>query len=106
MREPPSMTASASARGAPERQQASSTIEAYRLAALLSRPAADAQVKKDDFSSRVTHFRRQTDGQNVVKMVYDWAQHEAACRRLYIDEKRPLEEVMQCVKRDYNFAPR
>lgn len=39
-------------------------------------------------------------------MVYSWANHETACFNLYVEEGRPLDEVMQIMKEKYDFDPR
>ena len=40
------------------------------------------------------------------KMVYDWEGKEPICYRMYIDEKKSLEDIMEYMKTEYNFAPR
>ena len=39
-------------------------------------------------------------------MVYDWEKKEEICYRMYIEEKKSLEEIMDYMKEEYNFAPR
>jgi hypothetical protein len=39
-------------------------------------------------------------------MVYDWEAHKETCLRLYIGERRPLEDVMEYMKKHHKFAPR
>ncbi len=39
-------------------------------------------------------------------MVYDWIAHEATCYRLYIDEKKSLEDIMAYMKDHHKFTPR
>ena len=39
-------------------------------------------------------------------MVYDWEGKEDICYRMYIDEKRSLEDIMEYMKVDHSFAPR
>ncbi|KAI9682348.1 MAG: hypothetical protein M1817_000402 [Caeruleum heppii] len=39
-------------------------------------------------------------------MVYDWLGKEEVCYRMYIEEKRSLEEIMDYMKSQHNFAPR
>lgn len=39
-------------------------------------------------------------------MVYNWDEFHDACYRLYIDEKKPLEEIMQIMRSEHGFAPR
>ncbi|KAF2994463.1 hypothetical protein E8E14_003173 [Neopestalotiopsis sp. 37M] len=39
-------------------------------------------------------------------MVYNWDAHEPKCYRLYIDEKKSLEEIMDIMRLEDNFAPR
>ncbi len=41
----------------------------------------------------------------AAKMVYDWTDKEDTCYRLYIEEKKSLEEIMIFFK-DQKFAPR
>ncbi len=41
----------------------------------------------------------------AAKMVYDWTDKEDTCYRLYIEEKKSLEEIMSFFK-DQKFAPR
>lgn len=35
---------------------------------------------------------------------YDWSKHMSAIKRLYIDEDRPLKEVMEIMQKDHNFV--
>ena len=39
-------------------------------------------------------------------MVYNWSEHEATCYRLYIDEKKSLEEIMLYMREKHAFTPR
>ncbi|KAF5009465.1 hypothetical protein FDECE_4310 [Fusarium decemcellulare] len=39
-------------------------------------------------------------------MVYHWAPHKEICYRMYITERRPLEEIIEHMKRVYSFKPR
>jgi hypothetical protein len=39
-------------------------------------------------------------------MVYDWENKEDVCYRMYIEEKKSLEEIMEHLKEDSGFAPR
>jgi hypothetical protein len=39
-------------------------------------------------------------------MVYDWSIHEATCYRLYVDEKRSLEDIMDYMRDQHEFTPR
>ncbi|KAK8012901.1 hypothetical protein PG991_010276 [Apiospora marii] len=38
-------------------------------------------------------------------MVYNWDEYHDVCYRLYIDEKKPLEEIMQIMRSEHGFAP-
>ncbi|KAG4443950.1 hypothetical protein IFR05_000590 [Cadophora sp. M221] len=38
-------------------------------------------------------------------MVYDWENKEDICYRMYIDEKKSLEEIMDFMKEEHKFAP-
>ncbi|KZF21971.1 hypothetical protein L228DRAFT_283172 [Xylona heveae TC161] len=38
-------------------------------------------------------------------MVYDWEGKEEICYRMYIEEKKSLEEIMEYMKTEHNFAP-
>ena len=38
-------------------------------------------------------------------MVYDWEGKEHVCHRMYIEEKKSLEEIMEYMRREMNFAP-
>jgi hypothetical protein len=40
------------------------------------------------------------------KMVYDWENKEEICYRMYIEEKKSLEEIMEYLKENNGFAPR
>ena len=42
----------------------------------------------------------------AVKMVYDWENKEEICYRMYIEEKKSLEEIMEYMKEEHKFAPR
>ncbi|KAI9705813.1 MAG: hypothetical protein M1836_005219 [Candelina mexicana] len=39
-------------------------------------------------------------------MVYDWDGKEDVCYKMYIEDKKSLEEIMDYMKDTYNFAPR
>lgn len=39
-------------------------------------------------------------------MGYDWAGHQETCYRLYIEEGRPLEEIMAHLRAHGGFSPR
>jgi hypothetical protein len=39
-------------------------------------------------------------------MGYNWEGKEEICYRLYIEEKRPLDEIMDYLRAEFNFAPR
>jgi hypothetical protein len=39
-------------------------------------------------------------------MVYDWENKEEECYRMYIEDKKSLEEIMDFMKERYKFAPR
>jgi hypothetical protein len=39
-------------------------------------------------------------------MVYDWGDKEDLCYRLYIEEKKSLEEIMEIMKTEHGFTPR
>ncbi|ETN46006.1 uncharacterized protein HMPREF1541_00189 [Cyphellophora europaea CBS 101466] len=38
-------------------------------------------------------------------MVYQWTQHKDVCYKLYIEERKSLEEIMQHMRDNYNFNP-
>ncbi|KAK8064179.1 hypothetical protein PG996_008831 [Apiospora saccharicola] len=38
-------------------------------------------------------------------MVYNWDEYHDVCYRLYIDEKKPLDEIMQIMRSEHGFAP-
>lgn len=39
-------------------------------------------------------------------MGYDWAGHRETCYRMYIEEGRPLEEIMGWLREQRGFSPR
>jgi hypothetical protein len=39
-------------------------------------------------------------------MVYDWENKEEICYRMYIEEKKSLEDIMEYMKEEHKFAPR
>lgn len=39
-------------------------------------------------------------------MVYDWDTHQKTCYRLYIEEGRSLEDIMEHMKNVHKFCPR
>ena len=39
-------------------------------------------------------------------MVYDWENKEDICYKMYIEEKKSLEEIMEFMKEEHKFAPR
>ena len=38
-------------------------------------------------------------------MVYDWGDKERECYRLYVEEQRSLDEVMEWMKENRDFNP-
>ena len=44
--------------------------------------------------------------QSKFTMVYDWENKEEICYRMYIEEKKSLEEIMEYMKEELKFAPR
>lgn len=42
----------------------------------------------------------------LTNMVYEWDKHKHICRRLYVDEKRPVDEIVEILRAQYNFTPR
>lgn len=58
-------------------------------------------------ASRIAHSPRQRPlWADTGKMVYDWENKEEICYRLYIEEKKSLEEIMEFMKEHHKFAPR
>jgi hypothetical protein len=43
---------------------------------------------------------------SLATMVYDWENKEEICYRMYIEEKKSLEEIMEYMKEEHKFAPR
>jgi len=39
-------------------------------------------------------------------MVYDWQNHQGILYQLYVEENKPLDEVMRILKREKDFDPR
>lgn len=39
-------------------------------------------------------------------MVYRWEQHRQTCYRLYVEENKSLEEVVEYMRVHHNFTPR
>jgi hypothetical protein len=39
-------------------------------------------------------------------MVYNWDPHKQTCYRLYIDERKSLEEIMAIMRDEHKFTPR
>lgn len=39
-------------------------------------------------------------------MVYDWEAHRDTLNRLYVDEKRSVEDIIAYMRTNHNFAPR
>lgn len=42
----------------------------------------------------------------TAKMGYDWSDKEADCFRLYVQEGKPIDEVIDWFRREKGFAPR
>lgn len=40
------------------------------------------------------------------KMVYDWESKEELCYRMYIEEKKSLDEIIEYLKEEHQFTPR
>jgi len=38
-------------------------------------------------------------------MVYDWENKVEICYRMYIEEKKSLEEIMEYMKEEFKFTP-
>ncbi len=57
-------------------------------------------------------FRQQQRCSNVTAapaariMVYDWDAHHQTCYRLYIEEGKSLEEIMDHMRTAHRFTPR
>jgi len=49
------------------------------------------------------HFQTATKHTN---MVYEWAPHKEVCYRLYVEEKRTLEDIVEYMREHHSFAPR
>ncbi len=47
-----------------------------------------------------------TSESQMPKMVYDWASKEDICYDLYINQKKPLEEIMEYLRDRHDFTPR
>lgn len=43
---------------------------------------------------------------STIKMVYDWENKEGICYKMYIEEKKSLEDIMAYMKDQFKFAPR
>lgn len=43
---------------------------------------------------------------NATVMVYDWEGKRDVCYQMYIKDKKALEEIMEYMKANYQFAPR
>jgi hypothetical protein len=39
-------------------------------------------------------------------MVYDWDPQKEICRRLYVEEKRPLDDIIDYMRIHHKFTPR
>lgn len=39
-------------------------------------------------------------------MVYDWEAHRDTLNRLYVEEKRSVEDIISYMRTNHNFAPR
>lgn len=39
-------------------------------------------------------------------MVYEWEAHKETCYRLYIEEKKSLEDIIEYMRVQHNFKPR
>jgi len=52
------------------------------------------------------HQNHQTKSVDCAAMGYKWEQHRATCYRLYVNENRPLDEVVQYMRDHHNFTPR
>lgn len=39
-------------------------------------------------------------------MVYNWDPHREVCYRLYVEEKRSLDEIVEYMREHYDFTPR
>ena len=51
-------------------------------------------------------FNENVINQGTGEMVYDWEGKEVVCYKMYIEEKKSLEEIMDFFKVTQNFTPR
>ncbi|KUI56462.1 hypothetical protein VP1G_03775 [Cytospora mali] len=74
----------------------SPTEELRGVAAHYPSPAS-SHGAQETTSTRVT-------GAGRCPSRYDWSKHMSAIKRLYIDEDRPLKEVMEVMQKEHNFV--
>jgi hypothetical protein len=55
--------------------------------------------------STLHHQRERVHAASPSKMVYDWENKEEICYRMYIEEKKSLEEIMEYMKEEFKFTP-
>lgn len=72
-------------------------------------PTEDFRVAAAQYPSPVlshgTHEATNTraPGPGRCPSRYDWSKHISTIKRLYIDEDKPLKEVMEIMQKDHNF---
>lgn len=67
------------------------------------RSSTDSQVQVQDQVQ--TQDRSDASAAPASAMVYDWDPHQETCYRLYIQERKSLEDIMEHMKLAHRFAP-
>lgn len=63
--------------------------------------AERGHIKDEDWSKGGRRRRRR-----VATMVYDWEGKRDICYRMYIEEKKPLEDIIEYMRAFHQFSPR
>jgi len=65
------------------------------------------QLRKTSAWHNSKHRKRSTRPHgSSATMGYSWEQHRQTCYRLYVEENRPLDEVVRYMREHHDFTPR
>lgn len=64
------------------------------------------QVRTCRRDIKVPNLQSMVEVHTEHTMVYEWETHKDALRRLYVDEKRSVEDIISHMQTNHSFAPR
>ena len=90
----------ASRPGQPERNRETEKREEREIRG--QEDSGRAKAYQDEVWSKGGRRRRR----RVATMVYDWEGKRDICYRMYIEEKKPLEDIIEYMRAFHQFSPR